>query len=161
MPPAFTRSFASRLNQNSALTVVEAQDGDHIKPGHAFLAPGGHHMEIYRNQKGFACRLQDGPLVSGHRPSVDVLFQSVATHVGAHAMGIILTGMGRDGANGLLAMRKVGASTLGQAQASCVVYGMPKAANEIGAVAAELSLENIAEEISSLSQTTKGALRMI
>jgi len=160
MPPAFTKSFASRLNQNSDLAVVEAQDGDRIKPGHAYVAPGGHHMEVSRSQQGFTCRLQDSPLVSGHRPSVDVLFHSVATQVGAQAMGVLLTGMGRDGANGLLAMRKAGAPTLGQSQASCVVYGMPRAANEIGAVAAELSLQDIAREISSVSQTTKGALRM-
>lgn len=148
MPPAFTKSFAARLNQSSSLTVVEARDGEHIQTGHAYVAPGGYHLEIARRQQGFVCCLQNSSPVSGHQPSVDVLFQSVARHAGAQAVGVILTGMGRDGANGLLAMRQTGALTLGQNQASCVVYGMPRAANEIGAVAEELSLKGITKEIS-------------
>jgi two-component system chemotaxis response regulator CheB len=160
MPPAFTKSFAARLNQNCALTVIEARDGDQIKPGHAYVAPGGYHLEVYRKKQGLTCRLQDGPLVSGHRPSVDVLFQSVAAQVGASALGVILTGMGRDGADGLLVMRKAGAATFGQAPDSCVVYGMPRAANEIGAVTVELSLDEIAREISSACHGAEPALRM-
>lgn len=160
MPPAFTKSFATRLNQNSALTVVEARDGERILPGHAYVAPGSHHLEVSRGQQGLKCRLQDGPLVSGHRPSVDILFQSIAKHAGQKAIGIILTGMGRDGAQGLLEMRNAGATTLGQAQASCVVYGMPRAANEIGAVVAELSLDDIGKEISSAVRVSEGASRM-
>lgn len=152
MPAAFTKSFAARLNQSCKLTVKQAIDGEQVQPGYAYVAPGGHHLELTRKQRGLLiCRLHDGPLVSGHQPSVDVLFQSVAEHVGAKAIGVILTGMGRDGADGLLAMRQAGALTFGQNQASCVVYGMPRAANEIGAVTAELSLEGIAKEISLAS----------
>lgn len=160
MPPAFTKSFAARLNQNSALSVVEASDGERVQPGHAYVAPGGYHLELDCGQQGFTCRLLDGPLVSGHRPSVDVLFQSVAKQVGHQAIGVILTGMGRDGADGLLAMRQAGAVTLGQSESCCVVYGMPRAAREIGAVAAELPLECIAREISSIGRVTKKALKM-
>jgi two-component system chemotaxis response regulator CheB len=161
MPPAFTKSFATRLNQNCPLNVVEARDGDRILPGHAYIAPGSHHLEISRNQQGFVCSLNDGPLVSGHRPSVDILFQSIAKHVGPKAVGIILTGMGRDGAEGLLAMRKAGAATFGQAQASCVVYGMPRAANEIGAVGAELAIDDIVRELSTEGSIRDGALRRL
>ncbi|MEZ5934256.1 MAG: chemotaxis response regulator protein-glutamate methylesterase [Alphaproteobacteria bacterium] len=160
MPPAFTKSFASRLDQNCGLTVVEATDGERVQPGHAYIAPGSHHLEIGQSQQGFICRLRDGPLVSGHRPSVDVLFESVAKQAGDQAVGVILTGMGRDGAAGLLAMRQAGAATLGQCEASCVVYGMPRAANELGAVAAELPLECIAEGIMSAGRSTKGSLQM-
>lgn len=151
MPPAYTNSFAARLNQNCPLTVVEANDGARVHPGHAYIAPGGHHLEVIRDRQGFRCRVYDGPSVSGHCPSVDVLFESVAKQAGAQAIGVILTGMGRDGAKGLLAMREAGAATLGQNQASCVVYGMPRAAMEIGAVMAESSLENIGKEICSVS----------
>ncbi|MGI9508143.1 MAG: protein-glutamate methylesterase/protein-glutamine glutaminase [Geminicoccaceae bacterium] len=152
MPPAFTKSFAARLNQNSALTVSEARTGEPIQAGHAYVAPGGHHLEVTRGGQGFRCHVYDGPMKSGHRPSVDLLFQSVARFAGAKAVGAILTGMGRDGAEGLLAMRDAGAMTLGQDQASCVVYGMPRAAMEIGAVITELSLEEIGKEICSASQ---------
>ncbi len=149
MPPAFTKSLAVRLDRRSALTVVEASDGERILAGHAYVAPGGHHLEVAHCKDGFRCRVHDGPLVSRHRPSVDLLFQSVAKSAGAKSVGAILTGMGRDGAEGLLAMRESGATTLGENQASCVVYGMPRAAMEIGAVSAELSLEDIAKEICS------------
>lgn len=159
MPPAFTKSFAARLNQNSALTVMEARDGERILPGHAYVAPGSHHLEVSRSQQGFVCRLNDGALVSGHRPSVDILFHSIAKYVGPKAMGIILTGMGRDGADGLLAMRQAGATTIGQNQASCVVYGMPRAANEIGAVAAELSVDEIARELSNEKPSDRAVCR--
>ena len=147
MPPAYTGPFAARLNQSSALTVVEADDGQRIEPGHAYVAPGGRHLRLVRDRQGFRCNLTDDPLVSGHRPSVDVLFRSVAENVGAHALGVLLTGMGRDGAEGLLEMRRAGAMTLGQSEASCVVYGMPRAALEIGAVEAEMPLDNMAKAI--------------
>lgn len=160
MPPTFTKSFAARLNQNSAITVVEARDGESIKPGHAYVAPGSHHLEVSRHPQGFRCRLKDGPLVSGHRPSVDVLFQSMARSAGQNSIGVILTGMGRDGAEGLLDMHKAGATTFGQDRTSCVVYGMPRAANEIGAVGAELSLDDLAKELSSAGRVAEGALRM-
>ena len=159
MPPAFTKSFAARLNQNSALNVLEARDGEKILPGHAYVAPGSHHLEISRSQQGFVCRLNEGALVSGHRPSVDTLFQSIAKYVGSKALGIILTGMGRDGADGLLAMRKAGAATIGQDQASCVVYGMPRAANEIGAVTDELPIDEIARRISAEGSVVNGPPR--
>jgi len=153
MPPAFTKSLAARLDRRSALTVVEARDGEPVLKGHAYVAPGGHHLEVARSKDGFRCRVYDGPLVSRHRPSVDLLFQSVAKYAGAKSVGAILTGMGRDGADGLLAMREAGAMTLGENQTSCVVYGMPRVAMEIGAVAAELSLEDIGKEICSACRT--------
>jgi two-component system chemotaxis response regulator CheB len=118
-----------------------------VLPGHVYIAPGSHHLELLRSGAHFECRLHDGPLVSGHRPAVDVLFHSVAAAAGRSAVGIILTGMGRDGAAGLLEMRRTGARTLGQTEASCVVYGMPKAAMQAGAVDAEFPLDRIAEEI--------------
>ncbi len=147
MPPAYTGPFAARLNQSSALTVVEASEGQRIQPGHAYVAPGGRHLKLVQDRQGFRCGLWDGPLVSGHRPSVDVLFQSVAESVGASAVGALLTGMGRDGAEGLLKMRQAGAMTFGQNEASCVVYGMPRAAMEIGAVAAEMALDHMGKAI--------------
>ena len=149
MPAAFTRSFAARLDKTSALTVTEARHGEPILAGRAYIAPGGHHLKVIRGHKGLACQVYDGDLVSGHQPSVDVLFQSVAEHAGPRSVGVILTGMGRDGAKGLLAMRDKGSVTLGQHQSGCVVYGMPRAAMELGAVAAELSLEDIGKEIRS------------
>lgn len=147
MPPAYTGPFAARLDQNSALTVVEAADGQRIQPGHAYVAPGSQHLTIALDRQGYRCVLSDGPLVSGHCPSVDVLFRSVAQNAGNKAMGVLMTGMGRDGAEGLLEMRRAGAVTLGQSEASCVVYGMPRAAMEIGAVTAEMSIDSIAKEI--------------
>ncbi len=147
MPGAYTGPFAARLDQSSALTVVEATDGQPIRPGHAYVAPGDHHLKLVQDRRGFRCDVSDGPLVSGHRPSVDVLFRSVAECVGAHALGVILTGMGRDGAEGLLEMRQAGAMTLGQSEASCVVYGMPRAAMEIGAVTAEMPLDDMTKAI--------------
>jgi two-component system chemotaxis response regulator CheB len=131
MPATFTRSFAARLDRLCAPIVTEAEDGDRLIPGRVFIAPGGaRHMEV----EGGACRLRETDLVNGHRPSVDVLFHSVAAACGAHAAGLILTGMGKDGAKGLAAMRKAGARTFGQDETTSVVYGMPKAAFELGAV---------------------------
>ncbi len=147
MPPAYTGPFAARLDQNSALTVTEAVDGQRIQSGHAYVAPGGRHLRLVRDRQGLRCHLTDDPLVSGHRPSVDVLFQSVAESVGAYAVGVILTGMGRDGAEGLLEMRQAGATTFGQSEASCVVYGMPRAALEVGAVEVEMPLDDMAKAI--------------
>lgn len=147
MPAGFTSSFAKRLDSQCAVTVLEATDGRRVLPGHVYIAPGARHLEIVRTGAHYACRLHDGSPVSGHRPSVDVLFQSVASAVGRNAVGMILTGMGRDGADGLLAMRKAGAHTFGQSEASCLIYGMPKAAMQAGAVETELPLERLAEEI--------------
>ncbi|MDB5438436.1 MAG: hypothetical protein JWM33_863 [Caulobacteraceae bacterium] len=143
MPASFTRSFAERLNRICAAEVSEASDGALLNPGKVYLAPGG---EMHLSVEGAAqlrCRVSPGDLACGHRPSVDVLFSSVAKAARARAVGVILTGMGRDGAQGLLAMRQAGASTLGQDEASSVVYGMPKSAFELGAVERQLSLEKI------------------
>lgn len=145
MPEAFTASFAGRLNALSQVEVAEARHGMEIKPGHAYLAPGGRHLRIVQKGSKRFCQLDESVAVSGHRPSVDVLFQSVAAFAKASTVGIILTGMGKDGATGLLAMRERGAYTIGQSAASCVVYGMPKAAMAAGAVAVELPLVSIAE----------------
>ena len=147
IPPKFSASFAQRLDGLSAVRVKEAVDGERIVAGHVFIAAGDRHLAVRRSGAALITHCYDGPLVSGHKPSVDVLFHSVAEACGGKAVGVILTGMGRDGADGLLAMRKAGASTIGEDEASCVVYGMPKAAHENGAVERELPLSHIAEEI--------------
>ncbi|MET0295169.1 MAG: chemotaxis response regulator protein-glutamate methylesterase [Phenylobacterium sp.] len=149
MPAAFTKSFAERLDRLCAAKVAEAENGALLKPGHIYLAPGGdNHLEVVHHNAP-SCRVAPGDLVNGHRPSVDVLFRSVA-RLQRPAVGVILTGMGRDGAEGLLAMRQAGASTLGQNEASCVVYGMPRVAFERGAVEKELPLPRISSAILSL-----------
>ncbi|MES1200253.1 MAG: chemotaxis response regulator protein-glutamate methylesterase [Pseudomonadota bacterium] len=143
MPATFTSSFAARLDRLCAPHVSEARDGDPLKIGHIYIAPGGaRHLEIAGTTQ-LVCRLREGDLVNGHRPSVDVLFDSVAAVCGARAVGLILTGMGKDGARGLQAMRQAGARTFGQDEASCVVYGMPKAAFELGAVERQASLADL------------------
>ena len=147
MPPLFTASFAQRLDQFCAVTVTQAKDGERVLPGHVYIAPGGFHLELARSGANYVCRLHDQAPVSGHRPSVDVLFRSVARAAGANAVGIILTGMGKDGAAGLLEMRRAGASTIGQDEATCVVYGMPKAAHDCGATEIELPIEKIPEHV--------------
>jgi two-component system chemotaxis response regulator CheB len=147
MPATFTRSFAERLDRVTPPSVKEAADGDILKPGHIYLAPGGAtHLEI-TGTATYRCRLSATDLVNGHRPSVDVLFNSVAKAAKDTAIGVILTGMGRDGAAGLLAMRNAGAATFGQNEATCVVYGMPKAAMETGAVQRQLPIERMASQI--------------
>ncbi|PZQ54043.1 MAG: chemotaxis response regulator protein-glutamate methylesterase, partial [Phenylobacterium zucineum] len=151
MPASFTKSFAERLNRVSAATVSEARDGDPLLPGRVYVAPGGDfHLEI-EGTKQFRCRVTRGDPVSGHCPSVDVLFSSVARTAKDRAVGAILTGMGRDGAQGLLAMRQAGARTLGQDEATCVVYGMPRAAFELGAVERQLPLEKLGPAIRNLT----------
>lgn len=147
MPAGFTASFAKRLDKTCAPIVSEASDGTALESGNVYLAPGGvSHFEI-AGRGTWRCRLVAGEAVSGHKPSVDRLFQSVAATAGDHAVGVILTGMGRDGASGLFAMRKAGAATLGQDEATSVVYGMPRVAFETGAVALQLPLEKIGDEI--------------
>lgn len=146
MPAGFTASFAARLDRECPINVVEATDATPIKRGTVYLAPGGEtHMELVGGTAG-RIRLRAGDLYSGHRPSVDVLFNSVA-ELGASAVGVILTGMGADGAKGLLAMREAGARTFGQSRESCVIYGMPRAAFEAGAVEREASLAALPEAI--------------
>lgn len=150
MPANFTAQFAQRLNSLCAMEVREARNGDSIIPGVALVAPGDYHMVVRRSGARYYVEIGNGEKVSGHRPSVDVLFNSVAKIAGANAIGVILTGMGSDGAKGLLAMKNAGARTIGQDEASCVVYGMPKVAHEIGAVERQLPLNRVAEGILSL-----------
>jgi two-component system chemotaxis response regulator CheB len=147
MPSPFTQSFAQRLDRLSAAHVTEAVDGAPIVSGQVYLAPGGAaHLEV-AGGRTLRCRVVEGALVNGHRPSVDVLFASVAKVCGAKAIGVILTGMGRDGSACLLDMRRAGARTFGQNEATCVVYGMPKVAHELGAVEKQLPLHKIGAEI--------------
>jgi two-component system chemotaxis response regulator CheB len=149
MPATFTASFAARLDRVCAPTVTEAVDGAPLKPGHIYLAPGGAtHLEVSGGLTP-RCRLIASDPVNGHRPSVDVMFDSVA-RLKRPMTGVILTGMGRDGAKGLLAMRQAGGRTLGQDEATCVVYGMPKAAYEIGAVERQLPLHRLSPAILEL-----------
>lgn len=147
MPEKFTASFAKRLNEICEIEVREACDGDWLRPGLALIAPGGRHMLLKRQAAHYQVVVRDGPLVNRHRPSVDVLFRSVAQNAGAHALGIIMTGMGDDGARGLKLLREAGARTLAQDEASCVVYGMPKEAVKLGAVQESGSIEWLAQEI--------------
>lgn len=133
MPAGFTSSFASRLNDRCAMDVREARDGDLVTPGRALIAPGGHHMLLSRSGAQYEVRIKDGPPVHHQRPAVDVLFQTVAKQAGTNAVGVILTGMGADGAAGLLAMKNAGAWTIAQDEESCVVYGMPRQAVEMEA----------------------------
>jgi two-component system, chemotaxis family, protein-glutamate methylesterase/glutaminase len=155
MPPTFTKSFAERLNRLCAPVVEEATDGARLEIGKVYLAPGGErHLQV-ANASAPCCRLIERPPVNGHRPSVDVLFDSVAELAGRNAVGAILTGMGRDGAAGLLKMRHAGARTLGQNEKTCVVYGMPRVAYELGAVEQQLPLAAIGEEILKMTAARK------
>lgn len=147
MPEGFTAAFAKRLDGLCEIAVKEAEDGDEVLPGRALIAPGSHHMLVRRIGSGFRVSIQDGPLVSRHRPSVDVLFRSAAQYAGANALGIILTGMGDDGAKGLFEMKQAGAHTIAQNEATCVVFGMPRIAIEAGAANKILPLDLIAPEI--------------
>lgn len=154
MPEQFTAAFAQRLNQLCDITVQEAQTGDRVLPGHALIAPGGRHMLLRRSGAQYRVEIVDGPLVSRHRPSVNVLFRSVAQTAGANALGILLTGMGDDGAAGLLEMRQAGAHTLAQDEASCVVFGMPKEAIKRGAAAQVLALHDMPDAITRYNKST-------
>lgn len=145
MPEGFTKMYADRLNKLCQMEVREAKDGDIIHPGLALIAPGGDlQMKVVRDGNKYRVRCYPDEKVNGHRPSVDVLFNSVAEAAGQKAVGIILTGMGQDGAYGLLNMRKRGAYTIGQDKESCVVYGMPMVAHQIGGVSTQASCQNIA-----------------
>lgn len=147
MPRGFTAAFAERLNGICEIEVKEAADGDWVVPGRALLAPGDRHMKLDRDGARYVVRVVDGPRVSRHRPSVDVLFESVARVAGKNALGAIMTGMGHDGAAGLLAMRKAGAVTIGQDEATCIVYGMPRAAAQAGALQVVSPLADIPRHI--------------
>lgn len=144
MPEKFTSLFAERLNSLSRIVVKEAANGDRVLPGRALIAPGGKHMLLKRNGAQYHVEVIDGPLVNRHRPSVDVLFRSVAKFAGKNALGMLLTGMGDDGARGLLEMRDNGAQTVAQDERSCIVYGMPKEAVKLGAVQTQASLADMA-----------------
>ncbi len=147
MPEKFTAMFAERLNNLCQIEVREAKNGDHIIPGRALIAPGGRHMMLKRNGAQYVVEVVDGPLVNRHKPSVDVLFRSVAKFAGANALGIILTGMGDDGARGMQEMHAAGTRTIAQDEASCVVFGMPKEAIKLGAVDQVIPLEQVAAAI--------------
>jgi two-component system chemotaxis response regulator CheB len=156
MPEAFTAAFAKRLNSTCRIEVKEAADGDRVKDGRALIAPGNRHTVLVRTGAHYMVRVVDGPLVSRHRPSVDVLFRSVAQSAGANAIGVIMTGMGDDGAQGLLEMKKAGASTLAQDEETCVVFGMPKEAISRGAVDEVLPLQRLAQGILKRSAGVMG-----
>jgi two-component system, chemotaxis family, protein-glutamate methylesterase/glutaminase len=143
MPERFTKTWADRMNSLCRISVKEAEDGDSVLPGHALVAPGSYHMTLVRSGARYTVRINQDPPVNRHRPSVDVLFASVAQYAGANAVGVILTGMGGDGAKEMLAMKQAGAFTIAQDEASCVVFGMPKEAIKLGGVDKILPLSEI------------------
>lgn len=157
IPALFSGPFAARMDRSSAMKVCEASDGQQIVPGHVYIAPGDRHLEVARSGARYVTKLTDAPPENRHRPSVDVLFKSVARFAGANAVACILTGMGDDGARGLLEMRKAGAHTLVQDEASSVVWGMPGAAFKMGAADRQFPLEQIAAELLNLCAADKRA----
>jgi two-component system chemotaxis response regulator CheB len=157
MPPGFTEEFAASLDRICPLDVKEAADGDMVKPGRVLVAPGDRHIVVEKRPLGAVIRLSDAPPMNGHRPSADVLFESVARVYGNRAMGVIMTGMGRDGARELGSIYKEGGLTLGQDEATSIVYGMPKAAFEMGHVGQQVSLADMAATISRLAKQYQSA----
>jgi two-component system chemotaxis response regulator CheB len=155
MPEQFTRVFAERCNTLCAIRVKEAEDGDRVLQGHALIAPGNHHLQLRRDGGGYRARVEQGPPVNRHRPSVDVLFRSAAAAAGADAVGVILTGMGADGAEGLLEMKRAGARTIAQDETSCVVFGMPREAIALGAVDHVLPLARIGRMVLELAESRR------
>ena len=151
MPERFTRSFAGHLDEVCELEVKEAEDGDTVAPGKALIAPGNYHLLLRRSGAMYFVEVKSGPLVCRHRPSVDVLFKSVARFAGRNAVGVIMTGMGNDGSEGLKAMRDAGAATIAQDEASCVVFGMPKEAIELGAAQVIAPLDHIPRKVLDLA----------
>lgn len=147
MPPGFIAAFAESLDRQSVMNVKEAENGDRVMPGRVLIAPGGKQMKVLRSGGIYQVKIYDGEKVNGHCPSVSVMMDSVAEYVGDNAIGVILTGMGSDGADGLLAMRKAGARTFGQDEKSCVVYGMPKVAFEKGAVEKQIHIEHMVTKV--------------
>jgi two-component system, chemotaxis family, protein-glutamate methylesterase/glutaminase len=147
MPAGFTNSFAQRLNGLCRVAVTEAVHGERILPGHAYIAPGGFHLSVTRSGANYVAQVDQAPPVNRHRPSIDVLFDSAAKHAGKNAIGVILTGMGRDGAEGLLRMHQAGAYTLAQDEASCVVFGMPREAIALGAASEVVPLADMSQRV--------------
>ncbi|HLG17967.1 MAG TPA: chemotaxis response regulator protein-glutamate methylesterase [Blastocatellia bacterium] len=159
MPEVFTKAFADHLNEICQIEVKEAENGDRVREGRALIAPGNRHLTLHRSDSHCFVQVSDGPLISRHRPSVDVLFRSVAQAAGPNAVGIIMTGMGEDGASGLLEMKRAGALTIAQEEASCVVFGMPKAAIARGAVNEVVPLNRLPEAILNAGATVSPSLR--
>jgi two-component system, chemotaxis family, protein-glutamate methylesterase/glutaminase len=147
MPPGFTKSFAQRLNTLCRISVKEAEHGERVLPGHAYIAPGDAHLVLVRSGANYVAHLSDAPPVNRHRPSVDVLFRSAAQHAGKNALGVILTGMGRDGAQGMFEMQQAGAYTFAQDEASCVVFGMPREAIATGGVSEVVPLAEMTRRV--------------
>ncbi len=147
MPPGFTRTYAERLNKTTRLHVVEAKGGERILPGHAFLAPGGYHLVVVRSGADYRVKLSDAEPVHRHRPAVDVMMESVAQVGGKNVIGVLLTGMGKDGAKGMLDIRNRGGYTIAQDEASCVVYGMPKEAVAVGGVDQIVALDKMGQAL--------------
>ncbi|MEA3639783.1 MAG: chemotaxis response regulator protein-glutamate methylesterase [Lamprobacter sp.] len=160
MPGGFTRSFADRLDRLSQISVKEAEEGERVLPGHAYIAPGDQHLKLARSGANYVVKLDDGPPVNRHRPSVDVLFHSAAQNAGRNAIGVLLTGMGKDGAAGLLEMRNAGAPTIAQDEASCVVFGMPREAIALGGACEVIRLEEIAPRMMALAAASGRAQRV-
>ncbi|MBZ9538272.1 protein-glutamate methylesterase/protein-glutamine glutaminase [Modicisalibacter tunisiensis] len=160
MPGGFTRSFAERLDRLCRIQVKEAEEGERVLPGHAYIAPGDRHLKLARSGANYVVRLDDGEPVNRHRPSVDVLFHSAAVNAGRNAVGALLTGMGRDGAAGLLEMRQAGAHTLAQSEETCVVYGMPREAVALGAAVDIVDLDQMASRIMQLVAASGRAQRV-
>ncbi len=161
MPPGFTKAFAGRMDGLCNITVKEAQGGERILPGYAYIAPGDKHLVLARSGANYVTRLEDGPPVSRHKPSVDVLFHSAAENAGKNAVGIIMTGMGKDGAEGMAKMKAAGAYNFAQNEESCVVYGMPKEAIAYGGVHEAVHLNDLANTVlQHLSQNSERAIRM-
>jgi len=156
MPPVFTNSFAKRVNSLSAMDIIEAQDNDELRQGQALIAPGGRHMIVNKGPRGYFVRVKEGPPVNRHIPSVDVLFRSAANTLGPNALGVILTGMGDDGARGMREMKDAGAFTIAQDEESCVVFGMPKVAIEMGGVCRIVTLNSMTDFIMGLVRNSKG-----
>jgi two-component system chemotaxis response regulator CheB len=158
MPPGFTKSYAARLEGLCRIRVAEASDGERVLPGHAYIAPGGHHLSVERSGANYIARVQDGEPVNRHKPSVEVLFESAARVVGRNALGVMLTGMGADGAKAMRAMRDAGSWNVAQDEASCVVFGMPREAIAHGAVQEVLALAQIAPRLIDWLRTHAGAV---
>ncbi|MGC3979922.1 MAG: chemotaxis response regulator protein-glutamate methylesterase [Steroidobacteraceae bacterium] len=156
IPAAFSKPFAERLDKAAAMKVCQAEDGQYILPGHAYVAPGDRHLLVERDGARYLCRLSDGPPVNRHRPSVDVMFRSVAQKVGPNAVGVILTGMGDDGARGLKEMLDAGAHTMAQDEASSVVWGMPGSAVKLGACERVEPLSKVAQAMLELAHAPRG-----